>query len=231
MQNLEVIYEDNHIIVVKKEPNIPSQADKTEDIDMLTIIKKYLKEKYNKPGNVYLGLVHRLDRPVGGVMVFAKTSKAASRLSEQVREKTFRKKYLAVVDGEFEEIKGFLEDYLYKDERNNMSKVVNKEKKNAKLAKLDYEVLTHNEVKDLSLVKINLHTGRHHQIRVQLSHAGHSIFGDQKYGTRGKRKQIALWAYELTIQHPITKEEMTFKCLPESIGTWCILKDIEKDKI
>ncbi len=231
MQNLEVIYEDNHIIVVKKEPNIPSQADKTEDIDMLTIIKQYLKEKYNKAGNVYLGLVHRLDRPVGGVMVFAKTSKAASRLSEQVREKTFRKKYLAVVDGKFEEIKGLLEDYLYKDERNNMSKVVNKEKKNAKLAKLDYEVLTHNEVKDLSLVKINLHTGRHHQIRVQLSNAGHSIFGDQKYGTRGKGKQIALWAYELTIQHPITKEEMTFKCLPESIGTWCILKDIEKDKI
>ena len=234
MQNLEVIYEDNHIIVVKKEPNIPSQADKTEDVDMLTIIKQYLKEKYNKPGNVYLGLVHRLDRPVGGVMVFAKTSKAASRLSEQVREKTFRKKYLAVVDGKFEETKGILEDYLYKDERNNMSKVVNKEKKNsklAKLAKLDYEVLTYNEVKNLSLVKVNLHTGRHHQIRVQLSHTGHSIFGDQKYGTRGKGKQIALWAYELTIQHPITKEEMTFKCLPESIGTWCILKDIEKNEI
>ena len=231
MQNLEVIYEDNHIIVLKKEPNIPSQADKTEDVDMLTIIKQYLKEKYNKPGNVYLGLVHRLDRPVGGVMVFAKTSKAASRLSEQVREKTFRKKYLAVVDGKFEQQEGTLEDYLYKDERNNMSKVVNKEKKNAKLAKLDYEVLTHNEVKDLSLVKVNLHTGRHHQIRVQLSHARHSIFGDQKYGTRGKGKQIALWAYELIIQHPITKEEMTFKCLPESIGTWCILKDIEKDKI
>ena len=231
MQNLEVIYEDNHIIVVKKEPNIPSQADKTEDIDMLTIIKQYLKEKYNKPGNVYLGLVHRLDRPVVGVMVFAKTSNAASRLSEQVRDKIFRKKYLAVVDGKFEETKGVLEDYLYKDERNNMSKVVNKEKKNSKLAKLDYEVLTYNEVKDLSLVKVNLHTGRHHQIRVQLSHSGHSIFGDQKYGTRGKGKQIALWAYELTIQHPITKEEMTFKCLPESIGTWCILKDIEKDEI
>ena len=99
MQNLEVIYEDNHIIVVKKEPNIPSQADKTEDIDMLTIIKQYLKERYNKPGNVYLGLVHRLDRPVGGVMVFAKTSKSASRLSDQVREKIFKKKYLAVVDG------------------------------------------------------------------------------------------------------------------------------------
>lgn len=226
MQELKVLYEDNHIIVVRKNPNIPSQADKTEDSDMLTIIKEYLKGKYNKPGNVYLGLVHRLDRPVGGVMVFAKTSKAASRLSNQVREKTFKKKYLAVVDGKFDQANGTLEDYLYKDERKNISKVVKSEKKNAKLAKLDYEVLAYNEIKDLSLVKVNLHTGRHHQIRVQLAHSGHSIFGDQKYGTRGQGKQIALWAYELTIQHPVSKEEMTFKCLPESNGTWCILRDI-----
>lgn len=226
MNKLEILYEDNHIIVVKKEPNIPSQADKTEDLDMLTIIKQYLKEKYDKPGNVYLGLVHRLDRPVGGVMVFAKTSKAASRLSNQVREKVFKKKYLAVVDGKFENKNGVLEDYLYKDERNNMSKVVSKDKKNAKLAKLDYEVLAYNEVKNLSLVKVNLHTGRHHQIRVQLANSGHSIFGDQKYGSRGKGKQIALWAYELIIQHPVTKEELTFKCLPESNGTWCILRDV-----
>ena len=226
MQNLKVLYEDNHIIVVRKDPNIPSQADKTEDLDMITIIKEYLKEKYNKPGNVYLGLVHRLDRPVGGVMVFAKTSKAASRLSNQVREKIFKKKYLAVVDGKFDRENGILEDYLYKDERNNISKVVKPEKKNAKLAKLDYKVLAYNEVKDLSLVKVNLYTGRHHQIRVQLAHAGHSIFGDQKYGTRGRGKQIALWAYELTIQHPVSKEEMTFKCLPESNGTWCILRDV-----
>ena len=224
---MDVIFEDNHIIVVKKQPNIPSQSDKTEDRDMLTIVKEYIKEKYKKPGNVYIGLVHRLDRPVGGVMIFAKTSKAASRLSEQVREKIFKKKYLAVVDGKFEEKNGTLEDYLYKDERNNISKVVNKDKKNAKFAKLDYEVLAYNEVKNLSLVKVNLHTGRHHQIRVQLAHAGHSIFGDQKYGTRGKGKQIALWAYELTIQHPITKEEMRFKSLPESNGTWCILKEIQ----
>ena len=224
MEKLHIIYEDNHIIVVKKLPNIPSQADKTEDIDMLTIIKQYLKEKYNKPGNVYLGLVHRLDRPVGGVMIFAKTSKSASRLSNQVREKIFEKRYLAVVDGKFEKTEGTLEDYLYKDERNNMSKVVNSNKKNAKLAKLDYKVLIYDEIKNLTLVEINLHTGRHHQIRVQLSNAGHSIFGDQKYGKRGKGKQIALWAYKLTINHPITNEEMTFKCLPESTGTWCILK-------
>lgn len=224
MKDLKVIYEDNHIIVVEKQPNIPSQADKTGDIDMLTLVKQYIKEKYNKPGNVYLGLIHRLDRPVGGVMIFAKTSKAASRLSDQVREKVFKKKYLAVVDGKVEPRSGTLEDYLYKDERNNMSKVVDKNKKNAKFAKLDYELVKYNEVKDLSLIKVNLHTGRHHQIRVQLANFGHSIFGDQKYGTRGKGKQIALWAYLLTIKHPITKEEMTFEDLPEPVGTWCILK-------
>ena len=227
MESLKIIYEDNHIIVVEKKPNIPSQSDKTEDKDMLSLIKEYLKEKYNKPGNVYLGLVHRLDRPVGGVMIFAKTSKAASRLSEQVRNKEFKKNYLAVVDGKVESKKGTLEDYLYKDERNNISKVVSKEKKNSKLAKLDYEVLAYNEVKNLSLLKIDLHTGRHHQIRVQLSNFKHSIFGDQKYGTRGQGKQIALWAYKLTIKHPVTKEEMVFKDFPESNGTWCILKDVK----
>ena len=224
MQNLKVIYEDNHIIVVEKKPNIPSQSDKTGDIDMLTIVKEYIKEKYNKPGNVYLGLVHRLDRPVGGIMIFAKTSKSASRLSNQVREKIFEKEYLAVVDGKPAPEKGTLEDYLYKDERNNISKVVKKEKKNAKLAKLDYELVKYNEIKNLSLLKINLHTGRHHQIRVQLSNFGHSIYGDQKYGKRGKGKQIALWAYKLTIEHPITKEKMEFVDYPEPNGTWCILK-------
>ena len=224
MQNLKILFEDNHIIVVEKKPNVPSQADKTEDEDMLTIVKQYIKEKYNKPGNVYLGLVHRLDRPVGGVMIFAKTSKAAARLSEQVRSKIFKKKYLAVVDGKIEKQVGTLENYLYKDERLNMSRVVSKDKKNAKLAKLDYKVLKYNEIKNLSLLEINLHTGRHHQIRVQLSNFGHSIFGDQKYGNRGQGKQIALWAYELTIEHPITKEKITFKDLPEAVGTWCILK-------
>ena len=225
MQDLKVLFEDNHIIVVEKKPNIPSQADKTGDEDMLTMVKQYIKETYDKPGNVYLGLVHRLDRPVGGIMIFAKTSKAASRLSNQVREKVFKKKYLAVVDGKISQKQGTLEDYLYKDERNNTSKVVHKDRKNAKLAKLDYQVLKYNEVKDLSLLEINLHTGRHHQIRVQLANFGHSIFGDQKYGTRGKGKQIALWAYQLTIVHPITKEEMVFEDLPEPVGTWCILNN------
>lgn len=226
MQNLNIIYEDNHIIVVEKPVNIPSQGDKTGDIDILTLIKQYLKEKYNKPGEVYLGLVHRLDRPVGGVMVFAKTSKAAARLSEQVRVKDFKKKYLVVVNGKMDKQKGKLEDYLLKNEKANMSKVVKEGTKNSKLASLEYEVLKYNEEIDLSVLKIDLHTGRHHQIRVQLSSRSHSIYGDQKYGGRGHGKQIALWAYELSILHPITKEQMTFKILPQINGTWKILEGI-----
>lgn len=225
---LKIIYEDNHIIVAQKPVNIPSQGDKTGDIDMLTIIKQYIKEKHNKPGNVYLGLIHRLDRPVGGVMVFAKTSKAAARLSEQVREKIFKKKYLVIANGKFNKNKGTLEDYMLKNEKTNMSKIVKEGTNNAKYAQLDYEVLKYDPELNLSVLKINLHTGRHHQIRVQLSSREHSIYGDQKYGGRGHGKQICLWAYELTIQHPITKEEMTFTSIPEKKGSWKILEDLKE---
>ena len=225
---LKIIYEDNHIIVAQKPVNIPSQGDKTGDIDMLTIIKQYIKEKYNKPGNVYLGLIHRLDRPVGGVMVFAKTSKAAARLSEQVREKIFKKKYLVIANGKFNKNNGTLEDYMLKNEKTNMSKIVKEGTNNAKYAQLDYEVLKYDPELNLSVLKINLHTGRHHQIRVQLSSREHSIYGDQKYGGRGHGKQICLWAYELTIQHPITKEQMTFTCIPEKKGSWKILEDLKE---
>ena len=225
MENLKVLFEDNHIIVVEKPVNIPSQGDKTGDIDMLTIIKKYLIEKYNKPGDAYLGLVHRLDRPTGGVMIFAKTSKAASRLSEQIRNKEFEKEYLVIADGKFEEPRGIYEDYLWKNEKNNISKIVDEKSKNAKIAKLDYKVVKYNEETNLSLVKVKLHTGRHHQIRVQLSGRNHSIYGDQKYGTRGRGKQLCLWAYKLTINHPTTKEKMTFECYPKAEGSWSILKN------
>ena len=210
---LKVLYEDNYILVVFKPYNIPSQSDKTNDIDMLSLVKEYIKEKYQKPGNVYVGLVHRLDRPVGGIMVFAKTSKAASRLSESIRNKSFSKTYLAVVNGKFEKQNGILENYLWKDEALNMSKVVSKDKKGAKLARLTYEVLA--EKNDLSLVKINLETGRHHQIRVQFSNAGHSLYGDQKYGKDSMGKQIALWAYRLEFKHPVKDEIMKFEALPE----------------
>ena len=226
VKKLKVIYEDNHIIVVEKPVNIPSQGDKTGDIDMLTIIKQFLKEKYNKPGNVYLGLIHRLDRPVGGVMVFAKTSKAAGRLSQQVREKVFQKTYLVIANGKFENKKDVLKDYLLKNEKNNMSKVVSEGTKNSKYAELEYEVLKYDEELDLSVLRIDLHTGRHHQIRVQLSSRNHSIYGDQKYGGRGHGKQICLWAYKLEIDNPITKERMIFKSVPEKTGSWKILENI-----
>lgn len=220
---MKVIYEDNHIIVVEKMVNIPSQADKTEDVDMLSIIKSYLKEKYNKPGNVYLGLVHRLDRPVGGVMVFAKTSKAASRLSEQVRNKTFKKEYLVICNGKMEKEKDTLVDYLWKDEKKNTSYVVKPTKKNAKQAILDYEVLKYDKAQNLSLLKMNLHTGRHHQIRVQLSSRMHAIYGDNKYHGRGAGTGICLWAYKLTLEHPITKQEMTFVDYPGKKGMWKLI--------
>ena len=223
--DLKVIYEDNHIIVVEKPVNIPSQSDKTGDMDMLSIIKSYLKEKYNKPGEVYLGLVHRLDRPTGGVMVFAKTSKSASRLSEQVRNKEFHKKYLCIVDGKMEEKNGRFEDFLVKNERTNVSRVAKKNEKNAKEAILEYEVVKYNEEIDLSVIKVELYTGRHHQIRVQFSSRNHSLYGDQKYGVRGRGKQLALWAYSLSILHPITKERLEFVSEPKHVGSWKILED------
>ena len=158
-------------------------------------------------------------------MVFAKTSKAASRLSEQVRNKTFQKEYLAIVDGKFEKEKGTLEDYLLKNEKNNLSKVVDSNNKNAKNAKLQYEVIKYNSQIDLSLIKVKLFTGRHHQIRVQFSSRNHSLYGDQKYGTRGRGKQLCLWAYKLYFIHPVTKEKLEFEDYPDPIGSWKILED------
>lgn len=226
MKSIKVIYEDNHIIVVEKPINIPSQSDKTGDMDLLTMVKDYIKKKYNKPGNVYVGLIHRLDRPVGGVMVYAKTSKAAARLSEQVRNKTMTKKYLTIVDGKMEKDEGTLEDYLLKNEKTNLSKVVSKDNKSAKFAKLEYKVLKYEEEINLSVLEVKLDTGRHHQIRVQLSSRNHSIYGDQKYGTRGRGKQICLWAYEISFEHPVTKKKLTFNVTPEKIGSWKILENI-----
>lgn len=223
---LKVLYEDNHIIVVEKPVNIPSQGDKTGDIDMLTIIKQYIKEKYNKPGEVYLGLVHRLDRPTGGVMVFARTSKAASRLCEQVRDKKMHKKYLCIVDGKMESPKGIMKDFLLKNEKTNTSKVVKEGIKNAKEGILEYEVVKYNEEINMSVVKVDLYTGRHHQIRVQFSSRGHSLSGDQKYGIRGRGKGLALWAYSLSFIHPTTKQELTFEDFPEKVGSWKILEDV-----
>jgi len=202
---INVLYEDNHIIVVEKKINIPICEDDSHDLDMLSMVKEYLKEKYNKPGNVYLGLVHRLDRPVGGVVVFAKTSKAASRLSEQVREKHLQKKYYAVIIGNIEK-KGILKDCLLKDTKTNTVKVDSKGKE----AVLEYEIIAQKD--GMSLVDINLITGRSHQIRVQFSSRNCPLYGDNKYNKNAKAgEQIALFAYQLTLIHPVTKEEMIFK--------------------
>lgn len=217
MNNLKILYEDNHIIVVIKPYNVPVQADSSNDLDMLTIIKNYIKEKYNKPGNVYLGLVHRLDRPVGGVMVFAKTSKAASRLSEEVRTNKIHKTYLTVVHGVLDKKCDKLINKMLKDEKTHNSYI---DEKNGKEAILEYKVI--KEEDNLSLLKINLITGRHHQIRLQLSNINHPIYGDQRYGFQDK-KQIMLYAYKLEFTHPVTKEVMTFKNLPN----WDIVKNEE----
>lgn len=205
IKKINVIYEDNHIIVVEKPINVPTCEDDSKDIDLLSLVKFYLKEKYNKPGNVYLGLVHRLDRPVGGIMVFAKTSKAASRLNEQIRENKIEKKYYCVVSGILKNKSDILKDYLLKDSK--MNKVVVNKK--GKYAELDYKVLAEKE--NLSLIEVNLHTGRSHQIRVQFSSRNYPLFGDQKYNKKAiVGEQIALYSFSLSFKHPISKEVMTF---------------------
>ncbi len=203
--NINVIYEDNHLLVVEKPINIPTQEDSSKDKDMLTILKEYLKEKYNKPGNVYLGLVHRLDRPVGGIMVFAKTSKCASRLSEQIRLNKFNKIYNAVVMNKIND-HGSLTDYLLKDTKNNIVKV----DKNGKESKLNYKRI--KTIDNMNLVEIKLETGRSHQIRVQMSHNGNPLYGDQKYNKNAKNgEQLALFSKKLEFFHPITNELLTFE--------------------
>lgn len=202
---INIVYEDNHLLVVEKPVNVPVQEDSSKDLDLLTMLKKYIKEKYNKPGNVYLGLVHRLDRPVGGIMVFAKTSKCASRLSEQIRTHKFEKTYYAVVEGKLDN-KGTFKDKLLKDIKNNIVKV----DKNGKDSELNYELVSYKD--NYSLVKIDLVTGRSHQIRVQFSSRNLPLYGDQRYNKNAKvGQQIALYATSLSFEHPTTKENLTFE--------------------
>lgn len=218
---IKIIYEDKHILCLEKQPGIPSQSDKTNDEDLMTLGLKYLKTKHDNP---YLGLIQRLDRPVGGVMLFAKNEFANKELSKQVQLRETNKEYLTVVCGRPEQEIGELQDYLKKLKTINMSKVTTEDDKLSKLAKLKYiciETLETEEYGPLTLIKIDLLTGRHHQIRVQLSNAKMPIWGDNKYNKVFTKKkdwtQIALWSYKFGFKHPKTKEYMEFTCLPQNI--------------
>lgn len=208
----DVIYEDNHVLVVVKPQNLPVQADSSNDEDLLNKLKKYLVEKYNKPGQAYLGLVHRLDRPTGGVMVFAKTSKAAERLCSQIKTDEFEKTYFTVVKGTPRLKQSRLINYLKKDEKNNKVSLCTQYEEGAKEAILDYQVLETQD--DMSLIKINLQTGRSHQIRVQMSAIGCPVVNDVKYGDSTARGYLALWATVLKFNHPTTKNKLTYKVIP-----------------
>ncbi|MBQ2872993.1 MAG: RluA family pseudouridine synthase [Bacilli bacterium] len=208
-QNINILYEDNHLLVVNKPANMPVCLDSSNDIDLLSKLKEYLKIKYNKPGNVYLGLIHRLDRPVEGILVFAKTSKAASRLSKQITDNKFKKTYYAVIENKIENEGSFI-NYLTKDEKTNTSYVTSES--NGKKSILEYKLIDYKD--NLSLVKINLITGRHHQIRVQFSHNGYPLYGDHKYNKNfinDNKTNIALIAKELSFYHPTTNELLTFE--------------------
>lgn len=211
-----ILFEDNHIIVVIKQPGILSQGGEKNLPNMVDLLKDYVKEKYHKPGNVFIGLVHRLDLNVGGVMVFAKTSKAASRLSDQIRNNLFQKKYIAILEGKIPKTEtNILVHDLIKDEKKLIGKVV--KDGTGKQAKLMYEIIEYSDLfQGLSLVKIELETGRFHQIRTQFSHIGYPLLGDIKYGAKTpvETNFLGLWAYQLGFYHPITKEEMTFTIYP-----------------
>ena len=206
---LIILYEDNHVIVVLKPQMIACCHDESGDSNLLDVVKDYIKTAYNKPGNVFLGLVHRLDRPTGGVMVYAKTSKAAARLTEQMKSGGFEKKYYAVLVGSPFKKEGTLENYLRKNSVNNTVYVCTQTEEGAKFASLDYSVK--EEKNGLALADIKLHTGRTHQIRVQTAAINCPVYGDMRYGgDKAVKGKLALWAYSLKFTHPTTGESMKF---------------------
>lgn len=211
--DLRVLYEDNHLLVVEKPYGVPSQADETGDADMLSIAKAYIKEKYNKPGDVYLGLVHRLDRPTSGVMVFARTSKAAARLSEQIRGGQFEKTYLAALTHAPQPANGELHHWLIKDERTHTARIAKEGNAGAKHAALAYETIAQQG--GLTLVRVRLFTGRFHQIRAQFAAIGCAVYGDMKYGARDTKAPLALHAWQVRLIHPTLGTPMAFTSKPD----------------
>ncbi len=220
---IPVLYCDNQVLVVVKPCNIPVQADSSGDMDLLTALKKYVGERFNKPGAVYLGLVHRLDRPVGGVMVFARTSKAAQRLSDAFAGHSVDKRYIAVLQGTLKETRS-LEHFLLKDGATGNVRAVPEGTSGAKRALLDTRPQAWRE--GTTLTEVELHTGRAHQIRVQHKAAGFPLWGDNRYGGGKAGQQIALWAWRLTFTHPTQKVPMTFNALPEETGAWAYYRDV-----
>ena len=220
-QNL--IFEDNHLLVFNKQPGILVQGDKTGDIPLLDILKNYVKKTKNKKGNVYLGLVHRLDRTSSGVMVFAKTSKALSRLNKQFKNREVLKTYWALVEGVDIPKEEKLINWVKKNQIKNKSFVSNKELKGSKKAVLNYIMI--KRLKNYSFIQIELETGRHHQIRCQISHRGFPIKGDLKYGSKRSNKNSCIYLHsrQLTLFHPVTKKKLIFvaKCPKDSLWESC----------
>ena len=228
MEKLDVLYEDNQIIVVLKPQNVPTQSDNSKDIDMLTMVKEYVKKKYNKPGEVYIGLVHRLDRPTGGIMVFARNSKSAKRLSEEFSTHDVEKVYYAVTTKVVREKSKTLINYLQKNEKENIVKVVPMLTSGAKKAELNYKELENDG--EMSLLEVRILTGRSHQIRVQLSSFGYPLYGDAKYGKNKNiaSKNLGLWAGKLSFAHPTTKDKMVFMACPDATKKPWNKFDLEK---
>lgn len=214
MEELTILYEDNQIVVVIKPQNVPTQADDSNDKDMLSMVKDYIKQKYNKPGEAFIGLVHRLDRPTGGIMVFARNSKAANRLTEQFKTHSVEKVYYAITNGVVKVRTQRLVNYLKKDTKENIVKIVPMSESGAKKAELVYNYLADDGKQ--SLLEVKILTGRSHQIRLQLANIGHSLVGDVKYGKeKGMTSKLGLWAGKLAFDHPTTKERMVFMACPD----------------
>ena len=219
-KNLQVLHEDNHIIVINKRVGDIVQGDKTGDAPLSDVVKEFIKEKYNKPGEVYLGVVHRLDRPTTGIVVFAKTSKALTRLNEMFKNRDTQKTYWAVVKNAPAVPSGILEHYLKRNSKNNTSKAHSKEVPESKHARLDYKVIY--QLTNYTVLEINLHTGRHHQIRAQLTAIGSPIKGDLKYGFNRSNPDggIHLHARKLAFVHPVSKENIEILAPLPDESTW-----------